>query len=104
MLAAHILLQNPKMKFTNLMEVKYFILVLTQDGNFRAGELFPQQSTGIVTISAEYRFRRFIRTSPRWCKTWWSGAVIREFSRIQTFFEDPNNVIPHKELLQHSIQ
>ena len=55
MLAAHILLQNPENEVYELDGGKVFYTSTDQDGNFRAGELFSvQQSTGIVTISAEY--------------------------------------------------
>ena len=75
---------------------KVFYTSTDQDGNFRAGELFSvQQSTGIVTISAEYfDLDGLSELALGGVRLGGSGAVIREFSTDQTFFEDSNNVIP----------
>ena len=75
---------------------KVFYTSTDQDGNFRAGELFSvQQSTGIVTISAEYfDLDGLSELALGGVRLGGSGAVVREFSTDQTFFEDSNNVIP----------
>ena len=54
-----------------------------------------QQSTGIVTISAEYfDLDGLSELALGGVRLGGSGAVVREFSTDQTFFEDSNNVIP----------
>ena len=67
-----------------------------QDGNFRTGELFAvQQSTGIVTISAQFfDLDGLSELSLGGVRLGGSGTVINEFSTDPTFSADSNSVIP----------
>ena len=67
-----------------------------QDGNFRTGELFSvQQSTGIVTISAEFfDLDGLSELALGGVRLGGSGAVVNEFSTDPTFAADSNNVVP----------
>ena len=75
---------------------RVFYVSTDQDGNFRAGELFSvQQSTGIVTISAEFfDLDGLSELALGGVRLGGSGAVVREFSTDPTFAEDSNNVVP----------
>ena len=75
---------------------RVFYVSTDQDGNFRTGELFSvQQSTGIVTISAEFfDLDGLSELSLGGVRLGGSGTVIREFSTDPTFTEDSNNVVP----------
>jgi len=75
---------------------RVFYTSTDQDGNFRAGELFSvQQSTGIVTISAEFfDLDGLSELALGGVRLGGSGAVIREFSTDPNFTEDSNNVVP----------
>ena len=67
-----------------------------QDGNFRAGELFSvQQSTGIVTISAQFfDLDGLSELALGGVRLGGSGTVVNEFSTDPTFSSDSNSVIP----------
>ena len=67
-----------------------------QDGNFRTGELFAvQQSTGIVTISAQFfDLDGLSELSLGGVRLGGSGTVVNEFSTDPTFSADANSVIP----------
>jgi hypothetical protein len=67
-----------------------------QDGNFRTGELFAvQQSTGIVTISAQFfDLDGLSELSLGGVRLGGSGTVVNEFSTDPTFSADSNSVIP----------
>jgi len=75
---------------------RVFYTSTDQDGNFRAGELFSvQQSTGIVTISAEYfDLDGLSELALGGVRLGGSGTVINEFSTDPTFAADSNNVVP----------
>lgn len=75
---------------------RVFYTSTDQDGNFRTGELFSvQQSTGIVTISAEFfDLDGLSELSLGGVRLGGSGAVVRDFSTDPTFSEDSNNVVP----------
>ena len=75
---------------------RVFYTSTDQDGNFRGGELFSvQQSTGIVTISAEFfELDGLSELSLGGVRLGGSGAVVQEFSTDPTFAEDSNNVVP----------
>ena len=67
-----------------------------QDGNFRTGELFAvQQSTGIVTISAQFfDLDGLSELALGGVRLGGSGTVVNEFSTDPTFAQDSNSVIP----------
>ena len=75
---------------------RVFYTSTDQDGNFRTGELFSvQQSTGIVTISAEFfDLDGLTELSLGGVRLGGSGAVVRDFSTDPTMSEDSNNVVP----------
>jgi len=75
---------------------RVFYTSTDQDGNFRTGELFSvQQSTGIVTISAEFfDLDGLSEISLGGVRLGGSGTVVREFSTDGSFAEDSNNVVP----------
>lgn len=75
---------------------RVFYVSTDQDGNFRAGELFAvQQSTGIVTISAEFfELDGLSELALGGVRLGGSGTVVSEFSTDPTFAADSNNVIP----------
>jgi len=75
---------------------RVFYVSTDQDGNFRAGELFSvQQSTGIVTISAEYfDLDGLSELALGGVRLGGSGTVINEFSTDGTMSADSNNVVP----------
>jgi hypothetical protein len=67
-----------------------------QDGNFRTGELFAvQQSTGIVTISAQFfDLDGLSELALGGVRLGGSGTVVNEFSTDPAFGADSNSVIP----------
>ena len=75
---------------------RVFYTSTDQDGNFRTGELFSvQQSTGIVTISAEFfDLDGLSELALGGVRLGGSGAAIRDFSTDPTMSEDSNNVVP----------
>ena len=75
---------------------RVFYVSTDQDGNFRGGELFAvEQSTGIVTISAEFfDLDGLSELALGGVRLGGSGTVVREFSTDPTFSEDSNNVVP----------
>ena len=85
---------------------RVFYASTDQDGNFRVGELFKvEQSTGIVTINAsqfdlkgldELRLGAFILGG--------TNAVIREFSKEQTFVANSNNIVPTQKAIAAYLQ
>ena len=85
---------------------RVFYASTDQDGNFRVGELFKvEQSTGIVTINAsqfdlsgldELRLGAFILGG--------TNAVIREFSKEQTFVANSNSIVPTQKAVAAYIQ
>ena len=89
------------MKFYNTMVGVCSTQVLTQDGNFRVGELFEvEQATGTISINAsffeldgleELRLGGVVLGG--------TGAVIREFSTDPTFAANSNNIVPTQKRL-----
>ena len=85
---------------------RVFYASTDQDGNFRVGELFKvEQSTGIVSISAsqfdlsglnELRLGAFVLGG--------TNAVIREFSKEQTFVANSNAIVPTQRAIAAYIQ
>ena len=85
---------------------RVFYASTDQDGNFRVGELFKvEQSTGIVTINAsqfdlsgldELRLGAFILGG--------TNAVIKEFSKEQTFVANSNSIVPTQRAIAAYIQ
>jgi hypothetical protein len=85
---------------------RVFYASTDQDGNFRVGELFKvEQSTGIVTINAsqfdlagldELRLGAFILGG--------TNAVIKEFSKEQTFVANSNSIVPTQKAVAAYIQ
>ena len=85
---------------------RVFYASTDQDGNFRVGELFKvEQSTGIVTINAsqfdlagldELRLGAFILGG--------TNAVIKEFSKEQTFVANSNQIVPTQKAVAAYIQ
>ena len=75
---------------------RVFYTSTDQDGNFRTGELFSvQQSTGIVTVSAEFfELDGLSELALGGVRLGGSGTVVNEFSTDPTFIADSNNVIP----------
>lgn len=75
---------------------RVFYVSTDQDGNFRTGELFAvQQSTGVVTISAEFfELDGLSELALGGVRLGGSGTVVNEFSTDGTFAADSNNVIP----------
>jgi len=75
---------------------RVFYVSTDQDGNFRTGELFAvQQSTGIVTISAEFfELDGLSELALGGVRLGGSGTVVNEFSTDPTFSADSNNIIP----------
>ena len=75
---------------------RVFYTSTDQDGNFRTGELFSvQQSTGIVTISAEFfDLDGLTELALGGVRLGGSGAAVRDFSTDPTMSEDSNNVVP----------
>jgi len=76
-----------------------------QDGNFRAGEQFAvEQSTGIITIAAEF-FDLAGLTELRLAGiNVGSTAVIREFSKDGLFLQNSNNIIPTQRAVRTYLQ
>jgi hypothetical protein len=75
---------------------RVFYVSTDQDGNFRTGELFAvQQSTGTVTISAEFfDLDGLSQLALGGVRLGGSGTVVNEFSTDPTFAADSNNIIP----------
>jgi len=86
---------QPFQEVQNLNGGRVFYTSTDQDGNFRAGEQFAvEQSTGIITIAAEF-FDLAGLTELRLAGiNVGSTAVIREFSKDGLFLQNSNNIIP----------
>ena len=86
---------EPFQEVQNLNGGRVFYTSTDQDGNFRAGEQFAvEQSTGIITIAAEF-FDLAGLTELRLAGiNVGSTAVIREFSKDGLFIQNSNNIIP----------
>jgi len=85
----------PFQEVQNLNGGKVFYTSTDQNGNFRAGELFAvEQSTGIITISADFFDLTGLTELRLGGISVGSTAVIREFSKDSLFLQNSNNVIP----------
>ena len=92
---------EPFQEVQNLNGGRVFYTSTDQDGNFRAGEQFAvEQSTGIITISAEF-FDLTGLTELRLAGiNVGSTAVIREFSKDGLFLQNSNNIIPTQRAIR----
>jgi hypothetical protein len=92
---------EPFQEVQNLNGGRVFYTSTDQDGNFRAGEQFAvEQSTGIITISAEF-FDLSGLTELRLAGiNVGSTAVIREFSKDGLFLQNSNNIIPTQRAIR----
>jgi hypothetical protein len=96
---------QPFQEVQNLNGGRVFYTSTDQDGNFRAGEQFAvEQSTGIITISAEF-FDLTGLTELRLAGiNVGSTAVIREFSKDGLFLQNSNNIIPTQRAVRTYLQ
>ena len=86
---------QPFQEVQNLNGGRVFYTSTDQDGNFRAGEQFAvEQSTGIITISAEFFDLKGLTELRLAGINVGSTAVIREFSKDGLFLQNSNNIIP----------
>ena len=100
MLQEIILLLVPENEVEELNGGRVYVILQTQDGNFRAGELFSvQQATGIVTISAEFFDLDGLSSLLGGVRLGGPGAVINEFSTDATSpGADSNNIVTQKAI------
>jgi hypothetical protein len=96
---------EPFQEVQNLNGGRVFYTSTDQDGNFRAGEQFAvEQSTGIITISADF-FDLAGLTELRLAGiNVGSTAVIREFSKDGLFLQNSNNIIPTQRAVRSYLQ
>ena len=96
---------QPQQEVQNLNGGRVFYTSTDQDGNFRAGEQFAvEQSTGIITIAAEF-FDLAGLTELRLAGiNVGSTAVIREFSKDGLFLQNSNNIIPTQRAVRTYLQ
>jgi hypothetical protein len=96
---------EPQQEVQNLNGGRVFYTSTDQDGNFRAGEQFAvEQSTGIITIAAEF-FDLAGLTELRLAGiNVGSTAVIREFSKDGLFLQNSNNIIPTQRAVRTYLQ
>ena len=75
---------------------RVFYTSTDQDGNFRVGELFKvEQSTGVVTINAsQFDLKGLTELRLGAIIVGGTQAVIREFSKENTFVANSNNIVP----------
>lgn len=92
---------EPAQEVQSLNGGRVFYTSTDQDGNFRAGEQFAvEQSTGIITISADF-FDLAGLTELRLAGiNVGSTAVIREFSKDPLFIQNSNNIIPTQRAIR----
>ena len=85
----------PENEVVELDGGRVFYTSTDQSGNFRTGELFAvEQSTGIVTISADFfDFSGLTELKLGGIRLGGSATVIREFSTDPLLTEDSNNVV-----------
>ena len=81
---------------------RVFYTSTDQDGNFRVGELFRvQQSTGIVTLSAEdFQLEGLTELRLGGVVLGGTGAVVREFSTDTTFSANSNSIVPTQKAIK----
>jgi hypothetical protein len=97
--------QSPDQEVQNLNGGRVFYTSTDQDGNFRAGEQFAvEQSTGIITISADFFDLAGLTELRLSGINVGSTAVIREFSKDPLFLQNSNNVIPTQRAVRSYLQ
>ena len=95
----------PDQEVKNLNGGRVFYTSTDQDGNFRAGEQFAvEQSTGIITISADFFDLAGLTELRLSGINVGSTAVIREFSKDPLFLQNSNNVIPTQRAVRSYLQ
>jgi hypothetical protein len=96
---------SPDQEVQNLNGGRVFYTSTDQDGNFRAGEQFAvEQSTGIITISADFFDLAGLTELRLSGINVGSTAVIREFSKDPLFLQNSNNVIPTQRAVRSYLQ
>jgi len=92
---------EPFQEVQNLNGGRVFYTSTDQDGNFRAGEQFAvEQSTGVITISADFFDLEGLTELRLAGITVGSAAVIREFNKDGLFLQNSNNVIPTQRAIR----
>ena len=95
----------PDQEVQNLNGGRVFYTSTDQSGNFRAGEQFAvEQSTGIITISADFFDLAGLTELRLSGINVGSTAVIREFSKDPLFLQNSNNVIPTQRAVRSYLQ
>jgi hypothetical protein len=95
----------PDQEVKNLNGGRVFYTSTDQSGNFRAGEQFAvEQSTGIITISADFFDLAGLTELRLSGINVGSTAVIREFSKDPLFLQNSNNVIPTQRAVRSYLQ
>jgi hypothetical protein len=96
---------SPDQEVQNLNGGRVFYTSTDQDGNFRTGEQFAvEQSTGIITISADFFDLAGLTELRLSGINVGSTAVIREFSKDPLFLQNSNNVIPTQRAVRSYLQ
>lgn len=85
---------------------RIFYTSTDQDGNFRVGELFRvQQSTGIVSISADFfDLDGLTEISLGGIVVGGSAVVVREFSKETSFVANSNNIVPTQRAIARYLE
>lgn len=92
---------SPENEVAEIDGGRVFYVSTDQDGNFRTGDLFGvQQSTGIVTVSAEFfDLDGLSELSLGGVRLGGTGTVVNEFSTDVTFSADSNNIVPTQKAI-----
>jgi hypothetical protein len=95
----------PEKEVQSLNGGRVFYTSTDQDGNFRAGEQFAvEQSTGIITISADFFDLAGLTELRLSGINVGSTAVIREFSKDALFIQNSNSIIPTQRAVRSYLQ
>jgi hypothetical protein len=95
----------PEQEVQSLNGGRVFYTSTDQDGNFRAGEQFAvEQSTGIITISADFFDLAGLTELRLSGINVGSTAVIREFSKDSLFLQNSNSIIPTQRAVRSYLQ
>ena len=95
----------PEQEVQSLNGGRVFYTSTDQDGNFRAGEQFAvEQSTGIITISADFFDLAGLTELRLSGINVGSTAVIREFSKDPLFIQNSNSIIPTQRAVRSYLQ
>ena len=95
----------PEQEVQSLNGGRVFYTSTDQDGNFRAGEQFAvEQSTGIITISADFFDLAGLTELRLSGINVGSTAVIREFSKDPLFLQNSNSIIPTQRAVRAYLQ